>query len=471
MKKGPALFPLIQCLLVSCLLSVLALMVLTLLVPTLRAQQPAASTETPSSPFSIKNTWIVGGTGSWDYLTMDPAAERLYIAHGRSVQVVDVMTGTLAGEISGLAEAHDIVLDDTGEFGYISDGLAGKVVVFDRRTLQTVATIDGIPSPRALVFEPQTGLLFAVRTDPVPAPRGPAVPRTTTHIVPRPAPPPPVHPKPDTVSSIAVIDTQTRKVVAQILLPETLGFAQADERGNLFVNAPERNRILRFDAQTVASLLPQKTDGSADAAPSGNAPRSANAPGPGNAPGSGNVSDPASATASASTPARPAKQAAPPFIIDWTQQDRQVRSFALDSQCATPKSLAVDSAHERLFAACNNMKLLVLNADDGQLVATLPIGSGVDAIGYNPDRGLIYAANGGADGSLTIISQSVTDGYAVIQTLPTRQRARTLAVNPESGQVYLVTDLLGVNLAATGGIGSLQTNPVNGSFQVLVVGN
>ena len=460
MKKGPALFRLIQCLLVSCLLSVLALMVPTLLVPTLRAQQPAASTETLSSPFSIKNTWIVGGTGSWDYLTMDPAAERLYIAHGRSVQVVDVKAGTLAGEISGLAEAHDIALDYSGEFGYISDGLAGRVVVFDRRTLQTVAAIEGIPSPRALVFEPQTGLLFAVRTDPGPAPRGPAVPRTTTHIVPRPAPPPPpVHPKPDTVSSIAVIDTQTRKVVAQILLPETLGFAQADQRGNLFINAPERNRILRFDAQTVASLLPQKTDASADAGLSGNAA------------GSGNASDPASAPASASAPARPAKQAAPPFIIDWTQRDRPVRYFSLDGQCATPKSLAVDSAHERLFAACNNMKLLVLNADDGQLVATLPIGPGVDAIGYDPDRGLIYAANGGADGSLTIISQSVTDGYAVIQTLPTRQRARTLAVNPETGQVYLVTDLLGVNLAPTGGIGSLQTNPVNGSFQVLVVGN
>jgi DNA-binding beta-propeller fold protein YncE len=443
MKRKAALTPLILRVLACNSLSVIALLLPTLLVATLRAQQAAASTETPSSPFSIKSTWIVGGTGSWDYLTMDAAAERLYIAHSRSVQVVDVKTGTMAGEISGLAEAHDIALDDTGEFGYISDGLAGKVVVFDRRTLQTVATIEGIPSPRALVFEPQTGLLFAVRSDPVPAPRGPSVPRTTTHIVPQPAPPPPAPPKPNTVSSIAVIDTQTRKVVAQILLPETLGFAQTDQRGNLFVNAPERNRILRFDAQTVVSLLPKQTDGSADTAGAGNA--------------------------SASAAARTTKQAAPPFVIDWTQ--RQVRSFSLDGQCATPKSLAVDSAHERLFAACNNMKLLVLNADDGQLVATLPIGPGVDAIGYDPDRGLIYAANGGADGSLTIVSQSVTDGYAVIQTLPTRQRARTLAVNSETGQVYLVTDLLGVNLAANGGIGSLQTNIVNGSFQVLVVGN
>jgi DNA-binding beta-propeller fold protein YncE len=225
-----------------------------------------------------------------------------------------------------------------------------------------------------------------------------------------------------------VIDTQTRKVVGQILLPEALGFAQADGRGDLFVNAPDRNRILRFDAQTVASLLPGKPEGNA-------------------------------------------KPSAPPFVIDWTQRGGQVHSFSLDGQCATPKSLAVDSAHSRLFAACDNLKLFVLNADSGELMASLPIGPGVDAIGYDAGRGLIYAASGGADGSLIIISQSVTDGYAVIQTLPTRQRARTLAVNPENGQIYLVTDLLGVNLAQTGGIGTLRTDPVNGSFEVLVVGH
>ena len=59
----------------------------------------------------------------------------------------------------------------------------------------------------------------------------------------------------------------------------------------------------------------------------------------------------------------------------------------------------------------------------------------------------------------------------MIQNLPTRQRARTLAVNPSTGQVYLVTDVLGVRLDRPGGIGTLQTNPVRGSFQVLVVGN
>ena len=405
------------------------------------AQQPGASTELPGNPFFIKQTWIVGGAGSWDYLTMDSAAERLYIAHCHAVQVVDVTTGTVAGEISGLAEAHSIALDDTGEFGYISDGAAGKVIVFDRRSMQTVATIEGLPNPRALVFEPQTRLLFAVRTDPVPAPRTPVAPRTTTHIAPRPTPPNPPPPNPKASSYITVIDTQTQTALGQILLSGALGFAQADGRGHVFVNVTDRNQILRFDATTVATELNKRLEG--------------NPPAP----------EPSTAGTE--------KKSASPNTLDWTQGDglSQRRSFNLAPGCTSPKSLAIDTAHTRLFAACDNMKLVVLNAENGDRIASLPIGPGVDAIGYDPGRGLIYAASGGANGTLTIIRQDVTDTYSVIQNLPTQQRARTLAVNPDTGQVYIVTDLLGMNLAQHGSIGTLQTNPVNGSFQVLVVGN
>jgi DNA-binding beta-propeller fold protein YncE len=158
--------------------------------------------------------------------------------------------------------------------------------------------------------------------------------------------------------------------------------------------------------------------------------------------------------------------------LDWSQgAHAQMHLFTLGAGCLEPSSLAVDHSHQRLFAACNNLKMNVLNALTGELVASLPTGPGTDAIGFDPDQGLRYSANGGANGSLTIIRQDVTDSYAVIQNLPTRQRARTLAVNPSTGEVYLVTDLLGVNLAQPGGIGSLHTVPANGSFQVLVVGN
>ena len=123
--------------------------------------------------------------------------------------VVDTDTGTLAGQITGFRFAHSIALDDTGEFGFVSDGPANQVKVFDRRTFKIVARIPTGPSPRALVFEPQTKLLFAVSADPLPQNSVPS----------RPAANQPVK------SSITVIDAQTRAVIGNILLPGKLGFA------------------------------------------------------------------------------------------------------------------------------------------------------------------------------------------------------------------------------------------------------
>jgi hypothetical protein len=417
----------------------------------LSAQQPPQPTELPSHPFFIKQTWVVGGTGPWDYLTIDPVAERLYIAHGHAVQVVDVKSGSLVGEISGMAEAHCIALDDTGQFGYISDGAAGKVVAFDRRSLQTVATIESNPNPRALVFDPQTKLLFAIRTDPAPATPTPTAPRTRPRPATRPEPAREPSVDPHASSSVTVIDTQTQTALGQVLLNGTLGYAQTDGRGQIFVNVTDRNQIVRLDAEAVATLLRKQPSGTANPAV---AP-APTAPGPA-APASG-----------------PAKQSAPGITVDWTQgySSSQLRSFSLAAGCTDPKSLAIDGSHARVFVACGSMKMAVLNAETGEIVTALPTGPGVEAIGYDPGRSLIYTANGGGEGSLTIISRSVTDTYSVIQNLPTRQRTRTMAVNSDTGQIYLVTDLLGMNLTQPGGIGTLQTNPVNGSFQVLVVGN
>jgi hypothetical protein len=88
------------------------------------------------------------------------------------------------------------------------------------------------------------------------------------------------------------------------------------------------------------------------------------------------------------------------------------------------------------------------------------------------DGGLIYSANGAGHGSLTIIRpDTTTDSYAVIQNLPTLARARTLALDPSTGNVCLVTDYLGVDLTQTTGFGTVKSEPIQGSFQVLMVGH
>lgn len=405
---------------------------------TLPAQQIAAPSDLPGSPYGIKQTWYIGGAGNWDYLTVDPTTNRLFIAHSSQVQVVDLDTGQLAGQISGLREAHAIALDDTGEFGYISDGLAGAVVVFDRQSLNTVATIPVGPSPRALVLEPQTKMLFVIGSFPL-SPR-PTSQKTGPNqlngaVI------------PEIRSEITVIDTQTRTVIGSILLPGSLGFAQAGGDGKVYVTIVDRNEIAWIDATAIDERLR-------------------------GAPGKAET-----ARAEAGHPSPP-KPPGTPVTLDWSAvphstqfSGNRIRFFALGSDCPQPQSLAVDSKHQRIFATCSNNKMVVLDGATGDLVTSLPTGPGAETIGYDPEHGLIYTANTGAGGTLTIIHQDVTDSYAVIQNLPTQLRAPTLAVNPVTGLVYLVTDLLEMDLTKPGGIGTLKATPTKGSFQVLVVGN
>jgi hypothetical protein len=145
----------------------------------------------------------------------------------------------------------------------------------------------------------------------------------------------------------------------------------------------------------------------------------------------------------------------------------------LGRECQDPRAVAVDAAHARLFAACANMKFQAIATDTGAALASLTIGPGVDAMAYDGGRGLIFTANGGGYGSVTVVRQHLTDSYSVIQNLPTMQQARTVAVDPSTGLIYLVTTLYGANLKnpPMNGIGTLRLNPVDGSFQVLVVGN
>jgi DNA-binding beta-propeller fold protein YncE len=419
----------------------------------LSAQQPPQANALPAHPFFIKNTWIIGGAGPWDYLTMDSKAERLYIAHGPVVQVVDVKSGTVAGQIGGLHEAHAIVLDEGGEFGYVSDGPANAVKVFDPRTFEIVGTIATGPMPRALVLDAQSGLMFAICTDPIVESQPPATDpsqRPGQQNTARPAAPREIK------TSISVIDVTARRRLGQILMPGKLGFAQSDGNGQIFALLVDRDQVVRLDASAIAALLHAQPAGAASNPPP--------------------VADgtPSSAGAEAQNSA---KQQPGTTILDWSHERQEpaaaqdaMRFFPLGSACHDPLSLAVDGTHQRIFAACNNMKLMVLNAGSGEVVTSLAIGPGADAVGFDAGRGLIYTANGDAQGTLTIIHQDVTDTYSEIQNLATRRRARTLAVDPETGQVYLVTDFMGVDLAHQGGIGGLRSAPVAGSFQVLVIG-
>ena len=175
----------------------------------------ASLTALAQKPYSVLTQWKIGGEGGWDYLTSDPQAHRLYVTHGPRVEVLDSDSGKVVGSITGLKGTHGVALDEAGKYGYVSDGGANVVVVFDRATLATVASIPAGTNPDGIVFEPKTKTVWAFN---------------------------------GRSSNATVIDTADRKVVATIALSGKPEFPVADGSGTVFANIETKNEIVRFDA-------------------------------------------------------------------------------------------------------------------------------------------------------------------------------------------------------------------------------
>lgn len=168
------------------------------------------------APYKVLDSWTIGGEGGWDYLLADSAAHRLYITHNARVEVIDTTTGKAVGAVTGLHSTHGVALAPDGKLGYISDGAGNAVVVFDRATLATVATIPAGANPDGIVYEPATKTVWAFNG--------------RSH-------------------NASVIDTATQKVVATIPLPGKPEFPAVDGQGTVFVNIEDKSAIVRLDAQ------------------------------------------------------------------------------------------------------------------------------------------------------------------------------------------------------------------------------
>jgi YVTN family beta-propeller protein len=105
--------------------------------------------------------------------------------------------------------------------------------------------------------------------------------------------------------------------------------------------------------------------------------------------------------------------------------------------CTKPRGLAVDATLERLFASCDNSRLLVLDLHDGRLVTTVPIGPASDTVIYDTQRHRLYTAN--MNGTLSVIKVVGPDRYVPDADIATAKGAHTAALDPRTGIVYLVS--------------------------------
>jgi DNA-binding beta-propeller fold protein YncE len=169
-------------------------------------------------PSTLERT-IVGGSGGWDYLTMDGARHRLFITRGDRVQRFDTATMRVIAEIPGTDGVHGVALAPDLHIGFTSDGRSNSVTLFELDSLRRTARIDHVgDGPDAIVYDKSSGQGFTFN---------------------------------GRSRNATAIDLRAARVVATIALPGRPEFAVTDEAGSLFVNIEDRNTIARID---VASL-------------------------------------------------------------------------------------------------------------------------------------------------------------------------------------------------------------------------
>lgn len=170
----------------------------------------------------------LGGEGGWDYLTFDAVARRLYIARATRVMVVDVDTGTLAGEIPGTLGVHGVALVPKLGRAVSSNGRDDSVTIFDLKTLKPIATVKTGGKPDAILFDEPTGhvLTFNGRTN-----------------------------------NVTIIDPEQAVAVGTIDLPGRPETGVSNGKGKVFVNLEDKNQIAVIDLAAKKVLATWNLDG------------------------------------------------------------------------------------------------------------------------------------------------------------------------------------------------------------------
>src|ERR1700682_1616275 len=154
----------------------------------------------------------------FDYITVDSSARRVYLSHGTEIKVIDADTGALIGNITGLQQDHGVALAHEFGRGFISDGGAGKVVIFDLKTLKPSGEAKADKDADSIVYDPASKRVFVMNGDP---------------------------------HSSTVIDAKSGTVAGSIDLGGGPEFAVADGKGTVYVNLEDKNEVVAIDSGTL----------------------------------------------------------------------------------------------------------------------------------------------------------------------------------------------------------------------------
>ena len=301
----------------------------------------------------------------FDYITVDSAARRVYLAHGAEVKVLDADNFSVVGTISGLKGCHGVlVLSELGK-GFVTDGDAANVAVFDLKTLKITRTIKSAPDTDSIVYDPASKLVFTFNGE---------------------------------SKNATVIDPVKETVVKVIDLGGAVEYPVADGKGNIYDDNEAKNDVAVIDTHTL------KVKARWPVAPAG-----------------------------------------------------------------APAGMEMDREHRRLFASGRDPQFLVMmDADSGKVIQSLPIGWGVDGSVYEPSTALLFVST--RDGQVHIFHEDSPDKLTEVETLKTEFGAGTIGVDPKTHNLFLTTADFGPMPAATKKEPKPERMPIPGTFRVLIYG-
>ncbi|HTJ95290.1 MAG TPA: hypothetical protein VL424_19515 [Pararobbsia sp.] len=326
----------------------------------------AHASDANNGPFTVQQHIRLPGAERWDYVALDPVRHHLFVSRDTYVQVVDIDSGKLVGQIAGMNGVHGFAFVQDRKLGFVTNGRSNTLTVVDLDTLKTIDTIKaGGADPDGILFVPDVNRIYVGNGH---------------------------------AQSVSAIDPVSRRIVATLPIggkPEAL---VADGQGHVFVNTEDNSEIVEIDAKHSAVL--------------------------------------------AHWPLAP---------------------------CEEPSGLAIDVSSHRLFAACANQRMAVVDATNGHLVAQLPIGDHPDAAAFDPDRKFALSSNGDS-ATLTVIHEDDPDHYSVVQNVTTLPGAKTMALDAVQHRVYMLSAQFGATPKASTQDPHPRAPVVPGTFEVEVVG-
>jgi YVTN family beta-propeller protein len=134
-----------------------------------------------------------------------------------------------------------------------------------------------------------------------------------------------------------------------------------------------------------------------------------------------------------------------------------------------PSGLAIDLETNRLFSVCSNKLMVIVDASNGKILKTLPIGDGCDGVAFDAKNKLAFSSNG--EGTITAVKEENANTFSIFETVKTQKGARTIALNKTTNQLYLSTAEFGAKPEPTTENPKPRAGLVPNSFVVLVVEN